>query len=39
MTPGLLRNYIGGAWVAPRATTSQEVVNPATGEVLAQVPL
>jgi malonate-semialdehyde dehydrogenase (acetylating)/methylmalonate-semialdehyde dehydrogenase len=33
-----IRNYVGGRWVAPRAET-QDVVNPATQEILGQVPL
>jgi len=36
----LLENYIAGRWMpAAAATGEQEVVNPATGEVLARVPL
>ena len=36
----ILKNYIGGAWVAPGAPVgSREVVNPATGETIATVPL
>ncbi len=36
----LLGNYIGGAWVPAAAAASQlDVTNPATGEVLARVPL
>ena len=34
----VLSNYSGGRWHTPSAAT-QEVVNPATGEVLAKVPL
>jgi len=34
-----LKNYIGGAWEAARAAESIAVTNPATGEVIAQVPL
>ncbi|MFS8544482.1 MAG: aldehyde dehydrogenase family protein, partial [Limnochordales bacterium] len=34
-----LRNFIGGEWVEPEATGSEPVYNPATGEVIAQVPL
>ncbi len=34
-----LRNYIGGRWVAAEASSTQEVRNPATDEVLAHVPL
>ncbi len=35
----LLKNWIGGAWVASQSTTSDRVYNPATEEVLALVPL
>jgi malonate-semialdehyde dehydrogenase (acetylating)/methylmalonate-semialdehyde dehydrogenase len=39
-TARILKNYIGGAWVAPQAPVgSREVVNPATGETIATVPL
>jgi malonate-semialdehyde dehydrogenase (acetylating) / methylmalonate-semialdehyde dehydrogenase len=34
-----LSNYVGGAWAAPSATASQESRNPASGELLAHVPL
>jgi len=34
-----LRNYIGGAWTAASGAGSLPVVNPATGETLASVPL
>jgi malonate-semialdehyde dehydrogenase (acetylating)/methylmalonate-semialdehyde dehydrogenase len=34
-----LRNYVGGAWVAPQTKRNLDVTNPATGELLAQVPL
>jgi malonate-semialdehyde dehydrogenase (acetylating)/methylmalonate-semialdehyde dehydrogenase len=34
-----LRNYIGGEWVSPDATQAAPVVNPATGDLLAEVPL
>ena len=34
-----LVNFIGGSWDSPRACQHQDVTNPATGEVLAQVPL
>ncbi len=33
-----LKNYIGGAWVAATASHFDDVYNPATGEVLAEVP-
>ena len=36
----LLDNYIGGAWVAPEASTGElDVINPATGAAIARVPL
>lgn len=35
---GKLKNYIGGKWVESRSTDVRDVVNPATGEVIAQVP-
>lgn len=34
-----LANYIGGEWREPAKDAWQDVVNPATGEVLAKVPL
>jgi malonate-semialdehyde dehydrogenase (acetylating)/methylmalonate-semialdehyde dehydrogenase len=34
-----LTNYINGQWIESRAAEWREVVNPATGEVLASVPL
>jgi malonate-semialdehyde dehydrogenase (acetylating)/methylmalonate-semialdehyde dehydrogenase len=34
-----LRNFIGGEWVESRAVRVQEVRNPATGEVIAEVPM
>lgn len=34
-----LQNYINGQWCASAATNYLDVVNPATSEVLAQVPL
>jgi malonate-semialdehyde dehydrogenase (acetylating)/methylmalonate-semialdehyde dehydrogenase len=36
---GILRNYIGGEWIPSSATDRQQVVNPATSEALADVPL
>ena len=36
---GRLKNYIGGEWVESQATEYLEVVNPATAEKLAEVPL
>jgi malonate-semialdehyde dehydrogenase (acetylating) / methylmalonate-semialdehyde dehydrogenase len=35
----MIRNYVGGAWLAPTATDCVPVTNPATGDVLAQTPL
>ena len=36
----LLDNYVGGAWTpAQAASEALDVTNPATGEVLARVPL
>ncbi len=34
-----LRNYIGGQWIESSSTELREVVNPATGAVIATVPL
>ncbi len=36
---GTVRNYVGGEWVMVEAAGSHEVRNPATDELLAQVPL
>ena len=36
---GTLRNYIGGQWLASQSGESLDVHNPATGAVIAQVPL
>jgi malonate-semialdehyde dehydrogenase (acetylating)/methylmalonate-semialdehyde dehydrogenase len=35
----LLQNFVGGAWQAAGASDSLDVNNPATGEMLARVPL
>jgi malonate-semialdehyde dehydrogenase (acetylating)/methylmalonate-semialdehyde dehydrogenase len=35
----VLDNYIGGAWTAAGSSERLDVTNPATGEVLARVPL
>ncbi len=35
----VLENFINGAWVASSGTTLLDVKNPATGELLAKVPL
>src|SRR3954470_18414723 len=41
VTPGtrLLENYVAGRWVAAASAEALDVSNPATGEVLARVPL
>jgi malonate-semialdehyde dehydrogenase (acetylating)/methylmalonate-semialdehyde dehydrogenase len=36
---GLLKNYINGEWVESKSTKIKDIVNPATGEVIAQVPM
>jgi malonate-semialdehyde dehydrogenase (acetylating)/methylmalonate-semialdehyde dehydrogenase len=35
----ILQNYVGGAWVQAKGATQLDVTNPATGELLAKVPL
>src|SRR5690349_10003511 len=35
----ILENFIDGAWVRSSGTTLLDVTNPATGEVMAKVPL
>lgn len=35
----ILKNYINGQWVESSSTESLEVPNPATGEILARVPI
>jgi malonate-semialdehyde dehydrogenase (acetylating) / methylmalonate-semialdehyde dehydrogenase len=34
-----LKNYIGGKWVASTSNRKEIVVNPATGEAIAEIPL
>lgn len=34
-----LKNYINGEWVESKATKYEDVYNPATKEVIGQVPL
>jgi malonate-semialdehyde dehydrogenase (acetylating) / methylmalonate-semialdehyde dehydrogenase len=34
-----LKNYIGGEWVEAFTTKTEPVYNPATGEIIAEVPL
>ncbi len=36
---GILKNYIDGEWIDSESEKLQDVVNPATGEVIARVPL
>jgi malonate-semialdehyde dehydrogenase (acetylating)/methylmalonate-semialdehyde dehydrogenase len=38
-TTSLLKNYINGSWVEARTEKREEVPNPATGEVMAYVPI
>jgi malonate-semialdehyde dehydrogenase (acetylating) / methylmalonate-semialdehyde dehydrogenase len=35
----ILQNYVGGRWVPSKAASLLDVTNPATGQVLARVPL
>ncbi|MBB5174480.1 CoA-acylating methylmalonate-semialdehyde dehydrogenase [Texcoconibacillus texcoconensis] len=35
----ILKNYVNGQWVEPISQQKETVVNPATGEALAEVPL
>ncbi|MBP1041200.1 CoA-acylating methylmalonate-semialdehyde dehydrogenase [Vagococcus sp. BWB3-3] len=37
--PRKLKNYINGEWVASATTVYEDVLNPATGEIICQVPL
>ena len=39
VTTRVLDNYVGGSWTAAAAEDALDVTNPATGEVLARVPL
>ena len=39
VTTRVLDNYVGGSWTAAAAEEALDVTNPATGEVLAEVPL
>lgn len=34
-----LKNYIGGEWIEAKSDKTEEVINPATGEVIALVPI
>lgn len=35
----ILKNFVGGQWVASKSEVLEEVLNPATGEAMAYVPL
>lgn len=35
----VLKNYIGGKWIEAKTDQSEPVINPATGEVIAHVPV
>jgi malonate-semialdehyde dehydrogenase (acetylating) / methylmalonate-semialdehyde dehydrogenase len=35
----ILKNYVNGVWVESRSNKKQEVYNPATGEIIAYVPI
>jgi malonate-semialdehyde dehydrogenase (acetylating)/methylmalonate-semialdehyde dehydrogenase len=35
----ILKNYIDGKWVASKSKELRDIVNPATGEVIAKVPM
>lgn len=37
--PKVIKNYVNGEWVASKSTKTLDVVNPATTEVLARVPM
>ncbi len=34
-----LKNYIGGQWIEAETSQTEAVYNPATGEIIAEVPL
>ncbi|MFC1611519.1 aldehyde dehydrogenase family protein, partial [Myxococcota bacterium] len=36
---GRVKNYIDGEWVESKSARTQEVVNPATGKPIAEVPM
>ena len=39
MTERILKNYINGQWVESKTTNYENIYNPATGEIIAKVPL
>src|SRR5690625_307994 len=34
-----LKNFVGGKWIEAKSTETEQVFNPATGEVIAEVPI
>ncbi|WP_163528903.1 CoA-acylating methylmalonate-semialdehyde dehydrogenase [Halobacillus ihumii] len=34
-----IQNYVGGKWITPKSEQTEEVLNPAAGEVIARVPI
>ncbi len=38
-TTALLQNYIGGQWINSSSGKEDQIINPATGEILGRVPL
>ena len=39
MTKNILKNFINGEWVEAKTEKYEQVPNPATGEILAEVPI
>jgi malonate-semialdehyde dehydrogenase (acetylating)/methylmalonate-semialdehyde dehydrogenase len=39
LTVEVVKNYINGKWIKSKATETQDVINPATGEVIAKTPI
>ncbi|WP_210469894.1 CoA-acylating methylmalonate-semialdehyde dehydrogenase [Sporosarcina sp. 6E9] len=39
MTKNIIKNFINGEWVAAKTEKYEQVPNPATGEILAEVPI
>lgn len=39
MAKNIIKNYVNGEWVSAKTDQTLEVLNPASGEILAQVPL
>ena len=39
MTKNRLKNFINGEWVEAKTEKYEQVPNPATGEILAEVPI